>query len=114
MEQMTLFSFMPMDVDINITPEADVVQMIGCAIGLDFKFKDDLFGWVVETKEVDFNIKYSNYSFGDRSRFIACGYNYHTKGNIGGAHSPRGTVEDAIDFLKRGVDRWYKEKGVKK
>ena len=104
MEQMTLFEFMPLG--INDLDEAEMVQTIGCALGLEFKYKDKLFGWVFNSKHIDLSLKYSNYSFGDHERYIACGYNYHKKRQIGGRGCPCDTIEKAIEVLREGVETW--------
>ena len=107
MVQMTLFDLEPVDdVDFNSTPEEDVVKMIGCATGINFRYKDKLWGWVGGDRKLNFNISYSNYSFGGHERHLNCGYNYNQKGHIGGAGSPCDTVEEAIEFLKTGIERW--------
>ena len=104
MRQITLFDLeTPSISDLN---EVDMVEYIGSAVGLNFKYKDSLFGWVVNTKHIDFNLKYSNYSFGDHERFISCGYDYHKKGKMGGRGCPCDTIEKAIEVLREGVETW--------
>lgn len=109
MRQMTLFEFEPVEsTDINEISEEEMVMIVGCAVGLDFRYKDELFGWVAGDKKMNFSIHYSTYTCYDRLgvRHIGCGYNYNTKGNIGGACSPCDSIEEAIDFFRKGIERW--------
>ena len=110
MRQMTLFELEPTDeVDISTTLEEDVVAIIGNALGLKFENKGWPWGWVAGDKKLNFDVKYSNYTSMDEKhgkRFIACNYNYHINGNIGGAGGPCDSVDEAIEFLRRGIERW--------
>lgn len=110
MRQMTLFELEPTDeVDIDATSEEEIVRMIGNVLGLEFQDKGWPFGWVAGDKKLNFDVKYSYYKTNDErqgKRFIACGYNYHQNGNIGGAGGPCDSVDEAIKFLRRGMERW--------
>lgn len=110
MMQMTLFELEPIeDVDFNKTPEEEMVRIIGCAIGYDFKNKGWPWGWQAGDKKLTINVKYGNYKTLDErdgKRFISAGYDYHTKGQIGGAGGPCDSIEEAIEFLKKGIERW--------
>ena len=110
MRQMSLFDLEPVEeVDFDTTPEEDVVRMIGCAIGKDFKNRGWPWGWEAGDKKLTIHVKYSNYTTLDErngKRFISAGHDYHTKGQIGGAGGPYDSIKDAICFLKKGIEAW--------
>lgn len=104
MRQMTLFELEPAEsMDINEIPEEEMVRIVGCAVGINFKYKDELFGWVSGDRKQKYDIKYGNYTCHDKLgvRYISCGYNYNMNGQIGGSHSPCDSIEEAIDFFRR-------------
>lgn len=106
MRQMTLFELEPTNVDINAISEEEAVRLIGGAVGLNFINRGFPFGWVAGDKKLSFSVHYSNYSIGDKRRFIACGYDYHKNGDIGGSGRPCDTIEEAIVFFRKGIERW--------
>ena len=102
MVQMTIFDFLSEERSLDNIPEAEMVQEISDATGIDFKYKDELWGYVAKKGKYHFNVRYSNYSMRDnKSRFISCGYG----SNKEGAGSPCDTVKRAIEFFKAGLIR---------
>lgn len=96
--QISIWEWLGTD-DINSMDEEEMVRRVGDATGLDFKYRDNLFGWEHKSKGVRFNIHYSNYHPGinDGRRFISCGFDY---GN-GGRSGPMDSLEEAITFFKK-------------
>jgi len=103
MEQMSIFDFMEIEKtsDLDAMSEADMVQAVKEATGIDFKFKDDLWGYVANIGKVQFEVKYSNYSIDDHRRFISVGYGTKTSGVSG----PCDSLQEAIQFFKRALER---------
>ena len=104
--QMTIYDFLTPDEDYNLydLPEDEMVRIISDATGLDFKYKDGLWGYIAKVGKVQYELKYSNYKqINNHARFISCGYG----NNKEGAGSPCNSVKEAIAFFKK-----YLGKGV--
>lgn len=96
------------DCDINDLSEPEMVDIVGCSAGLNFKYKNELFGYEAKTKHCTFTLKYSTYKYAGAygKRHISAGYDYKKNGEIGGAGRPCDSIQQAIDFMKRGIERW--------
>lgn len=106
--QMSIFDFMQPETEsrsLDEIPEVEMIQMIHNATGLDFKYRDELFGYQAKMGGRVYSCRYSNYdgSVHGGARHIACGWDSKNQG----CGAPRDSVEDAIDFFKRAL------KGVK-
>lgn len=101
--QMNIFDFIKpeiKEVDLESFPEEEMVQHIKSATGIPFTYRDDLTGYEAKIKKMRYTVKYSRYWDGNK-RFISCGYG----NNIGGSRSPCDSIEEAIAFFKRGLNR---------
>ena len=111
MRQMMLFEYEVDDrlkEDINNLSETEMVDIVGCSTGLDFKYKDELFGWVAKTKHCTFTLKYGTYKYEGAygKRYISAGYDYKKNGEIGGTGCPCDSIKRAIEIISKGVERW--------
>ena len=97
--QMSIFDFLPVE-DLDELPEEDMVRQIGAALGIEFKYEDDLWGWTFRQKKKVLSVHYSNYSFGDCRRFISVSANCAT----GGCSGPMDSIEEAIRFARSGAE----------
>ena len=107
-DQMSIFDFLEVDYgDINNMTEEDMVRKIHEATGLNFRYRDSMFGWEAKEGKVRYNVKYSNYneSIHNGRRHISCGW--QTK--MEGCGVPRDSLEEAIDFLKTARQRMMRE-----
>ena len=96
MEQMTLFNC------LETIPEEDMVKQIGNALGIKFEKRDDLWGWVYKVKKITCSIHYSRYNFEPYERFISTSIS----GPTGGSSGPMDTIEEAISFMRSGMQQW--------
>ena len=111
MQQITWFELEAeekVDCDIIELPEAEMVNIIGSSVGLDFRYKDKLFGWVAKTKHCTFTLKYGTYKYEGAygKRYISAGYDYKKNGEIGGTGCPCDSIKRAIEIIGKGVERW--------
>ena len=93
MEQLSLFEC------LETIPESDMVKQIGDALGIEFKYRGDIWGWTYTKKNVTCSVHYSRYSFEPYERFIATSVD----GKMGGSSGPMDSIEDAIRFMKSGM-----------
>lgn len=95
-------------ININELPEAELVRMIGCAVGMNFTYRSERQEWTAKTKHMNMHVHYSHYTCRDREgqKFISVGYDYRKDGHVGGSGSPCDTIEEAIRALKTGIERW--------
>ncbi len=87
--------------------EAEAVKMIGDALNIQFKYRDDFWGWEYKKGEVICQIKYDNYIFNDNHRqFIGVDINWHQSG----WSSPCDNIDEAIEMIKKAFEKIKKEK----
>lgn len=104
-EQITLFQWLADQTDLDKISEPDMVEQIGAALGVKFT-KNDFFGdYRVKIGKITLCLEYSTY-FDDGRRFI--GADVETKS--AGASSPCDSIEEAINFFKRTIPKFKKEK----
>lgn len=100
MRQLTIFDFM--ESELENFPLETVVDMIGNALGLEFKWNDFLKQYEAKIKQyiVDVNyLRYETLDERDGKRFISVGIGeYH-----GGCSAPTDSIDEAIDFLKAAM-----------
>lgn len=96
--QMTIFDFLP-EQDLDDIPEEDMVEQIGAALGIKFKYEDDFWGWCYRQKKMSLRVHYSHYSFGDHRKFISVSADCP----MGGSSGPMDTIEEAIRFARSGA-----------
>ena len=108
-EQMTVFEFLPKPNDLDALPEADMVKLIGDALGVEFTYDSFFEEYAAKlSKKLKLTLEYDNYFVdewdedGKGARFVSCGWDQGTSG--GGA--PRDSVTGAIEYF-RGVMRKY-------
>ena len=95
-QQMSIFDLIPKK-QIDQLSETEMVEIVKAATGLNFQYKDELYGYVTNIGKVSFDIKYSYFS-DNHEKFISCGYS-RRGGDCYGCHAPIGTVDEAITFL---------------
>lgn len=101
--QMSIFDFMDQEeTGIGDMTSKQLAEIIGQAIGVDFKpsgWKDE---YEFKKKKYSMSIRKSHYACDtgmnkEGDPFISCGYSY----GIGGAGSPIDTISGAITFFKK-------------
>lgn len=99
MDQMTIFDFIGQKEhpELDKLDEAQMVAIVGRAVGLNFKWDDFFEDYRAKRGKDKYNIRYGVFSVEPYTRYISCGYDY----GIGGCHSPEQSIEDAIAFFKR-------------
>ena len=112
MRQMTIFDYLS---ELDSIPEEEMVRQVGEAVGMVFKrvqadwFEESVGGGWYEarkSKHEKYELNYDTYLDGTNRRFIGAGWQYKTSG--GGA--PCDTIQEAIDYIKRGMVTAQKEK----
>lgn len=112
--QMTLWEYLTPtqpDADFHNMTEAEMVDYVGKAIGLTFTYNDFFERYEVKVKGIKkrfvLDIHYDHYSTSWKSDdangglFISVGYDY----SHGGGGSPCDSLEEAIDYFKRTIER---------
>lgn len=109
--QMTIFDYFS---ELDSIPEEEMARQVGEAVGMVFKrVKADWFensenrGWYEarKSKHEKYELHYSTY-IGSNKRFIGAGWQYKTSGGGG----PCDTIQEAIDYIKRGMVKAQQEK----
>ena len=109
--QMTIFDYFS---ELDSIPEEEMVRQVGEAVGMVFKrVKADWFehsenrGWyeAMKNKHEKYELYYSTY-FDTNKRFIGADWQYKTSSGGG----PCDTIQEAIDYIKRGMVRALQEK----
>ena len=100
--QMSIFDFLPAPAGLDDIPEEDMVHMVSDATGLDFKYRDESWGWEAKKGKYIARIQYQNYDLKDnQSRFIGCDWaSIHE-----GSSSPCDSVDEAINFFKKRMSK---------
>ena len=94
--QMSLFD------NLETLPEEDMVSRIGDALGIEFKYKDDMWGWEHHiSKNHVYRIQYGRYSVDDHDRFISCEISH----GHSGACAPMDSIEEAVGWFQRTGER---------
>jgi len=104
MEQLSIFDFIKPETttrDLDLMTEADMVEAVKAATGINFVYCDPLWGYVAKIGKFKYDVHFSNYSIDDHRRFISCGYG----NNMGGAGSPCDSLEEAVQFFKTALSR---------
>lgn len=105
MKQLSIFDFIEDPTTataLDNMSEPDMVEAVKQATGIDFKYRDDLWGYVAKIKDIQYTVHFSNYTMLDNNdRFISCGYG----NNKGGAASPCDSLEEAVQFFKTALKR---------
>lgn len=104
MEQLTIFDYIEPEIpktDLDDLPETDMVEALRAATGISFVYRDPLWGYEATIGKFKYSVHYSNYSIDDHRRFISCGYG----NNMGGAASPCDSLDEAIEWFKKALQR---------
>lgn len=87
----------------------EVAQIIGEALGLSFRWNDNLEHYEAKIPGgIKANISFERWNTGDEKdgrRMIGCGVDMA----LGGSGCGEDTIEDAIRFLKRGIEHLQEE-----
>lgn len=105
--QMSIFDFMPApttEKSLEDYEEKEMVQIVSQATGIDFRYKDDLYGWVWNKGKVSFGVKFGRFSVDDHARFIGCDWT-DKRGGYSGCSSPCRSIDEAIKFFKKFKER---------
>jgi len=109
--QMTIFDYFS---ELDSIPEEEMARQVGEAVGMVFKrvvaewFEEsEGRGWFEtrKSKNEKYDLYYSTY-LGTNKRFIGAGWQYKTSAGGG----PCDTIQEAIDFIKRGMVKAQQEK----
>lgn len=81
--------------------EEQMVKIIGDAVGMDFKYHDELWGWEYKKGKVYCSLQYDNYDMTDSHRqFI--GVDIRTKQT--NLSAPCDSIDEAIELIKRKLE----------
>lgn len=110
-KQLSVFDFLPVPSDLDELPEADMVKMIGDALGVEFAYDSFYEEYAAALpKKLRLTLEYGNYFVdewdedGNGARFIGCGYECKSDHSGGGA--PKDSVGDAIEWFKGVISRF--------
>lgn len=109
--QMTIFDFLPAPSDLDELPEEEMVRIVGERTGLKFQLRDlktEFYQYETKIGKAKITVNYSNYfsEVCNGKRFISVGYMNGT----GGAGAPCDSVDDAVEIIKRYIERIRREK----
>lgn len=77
-------------------PEEDAVVKIGKACGIEFKKRDDFWGWEYKKKSSVIRVHYGRYVFDDCDKFISCSVDH----KMGGSSCPCDSFDETIRRVK--------------
>lgn len=109
--QMTIFDFLPAPSDLDDLPEEEMVRIVGERTGLKFqllKLHNDFYQYEAKIGKAKITINYSRYfpKIYHGKRFISVSYMNGT----GGGGAPCDTLDEAVEMLKRYIERIRREK----
>ena len=101
--QMSVFDLMQEDLE-NMDEEY-MVERVSLATGINFKYRDEIFGYTAKVNKTDFDVKFGRFNMSDnKNRFIMCGWS--DRGNIyEGQARPCESLDEAILFFRRKLGR---------
>lgn len=109
--QMTIWDIFEPDTGnpLDEIPEGEMVQRIGLALGLTFKWNNHLEQWVAKCGYgITADLEYSTWNTDDErqgKRFIGCGVNTSTSG----CGSGQDTIPEAITYIGSAIQRYKEE-----
>ena len=101
--QMSIFDFIQPTYDtsdLEKLPEDDMVILIRNATGINFQYRDELFGYEATINKWQYRVRYGRYS-GNNERYITC----ECCDKISGWSGPQDTVDHAIEFFQKALAR---------
>lgn len=102
--QMTIFDFIQTEYPtLTEITEAEAVRIVGESVGVEFKFRDDFWGWEYKpNKKVTCRMQYDNYLFDNNDLFLGVDIGM----SLGGSSMPCDTLEEAVRFFKNEIPRY--------
>lgn len=106
--QMTIWEYFdpPSDNPLDSIPEAEMVERIGLALGITFRWDAYAERWKANCGGgITADVHYSRWNTGDERqgrRMISCGLDYKT----GGVGSGIDTIPGAITFIGSTLEKW--------
>ena len=106
--QLSLWDIVPPNnQDFQLISHDETVRLISEAVGLDFKYRDDFWGYEAKKGKVRMSIEFSHYrGINNDKPYIGCDINTNTAG----CSSPCDSIEEAIQFFKKGIPRYLETK----
>ena len=114
MRQMTIFDFIPSE--LETTPIETIVERISAALGMKFQWNEYLEEYQCKNKGIEVTFGLSRYFSDDDDvtsdeptgdLFIGIGVEYKAHGGMG---CPCDSIDEAIDTLKRNIERFRRYK----
>ena len=81
--------------------EEQMAKIIGQAVGMEFKYRDELFGWEYKKGKLLCRVQYDNYNMMDSHRLFI-GVDIHTTHS--NCSAPCDTLDEAINFIKKHLE----------
>ena len=109
MYQLDIFSFLedPSPADFRDMSEEEIANYIGSRVGLQFSYNSLMNQYEVKIKKVVFAVSKSTYTYSGAKGvpFISCDVQKQG-GDFMGVGSPEDSLEDAIAFFNKNIDRF--------
>lgn len=107
-EQLSIFDFMkPPERNLDDLTEKEMVEIVGDAIGVQFKLRDTFWGYQAKVGKGILSCEFSNYTLDDNhNRFISCDCQMKHKG----FNSPCDSIDGAVNFFRKAIQRIKEDK----